>query len=283
MGNANESDAASSAEITPATPASAAANDAPLPVDAPKIEASAEPLRMERPRSDETIERPQPFFPPSVAQAESETAPSRRFGLLAASIAIAALLGAIAGAAATALTREPAPPATDTIYVHETQALKEAVARLGNELATLKAGMEVATKSTSSQLTKLSERFEKSEKAQAEPAAKLAKIADALDRMERRPTTLVAADTTGSIATMDKIQSKPPVIEGWRLRDYHAGRAILEHRAGAIYDIAPGSSLPGLGRVETIRREDGHIIIVTPKGLIVAAFDHRRPPNYRRF
>ena len=133
----------------------------------------------------------------------------------------------------------------------------------------------------------------KAEKAQAEPSAKIAKIAESLDRLEKRqvaasaPATTVAAlqppahqDVTGSVAT-DKLQAKPPVAEGWKLHEFFGGRAVVENRmTGNLFEVGPGSNLPGLGRVETIRREDNRIVIVTPKGIISAQLDPRRQPYY---
>ena len=59
------------------------------------------------------------------------------------------------------------------------------MAQLGNELATLKAGIANAQRSSSTQFGKLTERLDRSEKAQAEPAAKLAKIQESIDRLDR--------------------------------------------------------------------------------------------------
>ena len=65
--------------------------------------------------------------------------------------------------------------------------------------------------------------------------------------------------------TPPKEESKPPVAEGWRLRDFYAGRAVVESRNGTLFEVGPGSNLPGLGRVETIKRENGKVVVVTRK------------------
>jgi hypothetical protein len=210
---------------------------------------------------------------------------------LAASLTIAALLGALAGAAATGgFASEPPKPAVETrTAADETRALRETLVRISSELQTLKTSVDTANRNAGTQINKLSERIDRAEKAQAEPAAKLAKIVESLDRLEKRqvaglaPSTTVAAhqpvaaaETTGAI---DKVQSKPPVVEGWKLHEFFAGRAVVENRTtGNLFEVGPGSNLPGLGRVETIRREDNRIVIVTPKGIISAQLDHRRQP-----
>jgi hypothetical protein len=36
-----------------------------------------------------------------------------------------------------------------------------------------------------------------------------------------------------------------------------------------LIQVMPGDSLPGVGRVESIKRQDGRWVVVTSKGLIV--------------
>jgi hypothetical protein len=48
------------------------------------------------------------------------------------------------------------------------------------------------------------------------------------------------------------------------------GRIFVENR-GEYFQVAPGVPLPGLGRVETIRREGDSLVVVTTKGLITEA------------
>jgi hypothetical protein len=86
-----------------------------------------------------------------------------------------------------------------------------------------------------------------------------------------------ASETTGSTsitysAPPAATGSQPgiiPVIEGWVLRNVYAGSALVEGRPGLI-QVMPGDNLPGVGRVESIRREDGRWAVVTTRGLIVS-------------
>ena len=52
------------------------------------------------------------------------------------------------------------------------------------------------------------------------------------------------------------------------MQDVRGGRALIVSRYGAIFDVAAGSVLPGLGRVEAIKRQDGKWVIVTAHGVI---------------
>jgi len=55
------------------------------------------------------------------------------------------------------------------------------------------------------------------------------------------------------------------------VQDVRGGRALVESRYGAVFEVGPGSVLPGLGRVEIIKRQDGQWIVVTARGLISSA------------
>lgn len=287
--------AANAASDASASSAAAAAADAASPsAEAPRIEPPAEaavPHHAEAPR--EPLPRAQiTIFDPSAMGAhDHEDAGYFRHLPLAACIAIAALLGGLAGAAATAhWSREPAPPAPDARIAEATQALQDKMAQLGAEITTLKTSMAVVQRNTGLQSGKLGERLERLEKAQADPAAKLAKLVEAVDRLERRPAQAAAAsaaasagDVTGSVAGDGKKETQPLYAEGWRLRDYYAGRAVVESQNGRLFEVGPGSTLPGLGRVDAIKREDGRVVVVTRNGLIAASIEPRRIPMPYRY
>jgi hypothetical protein len=93
-------------------------------------------------------------------------------------------------------------------------------------------------------------------------------------------------ETTGSIeppvATpkpRPKLEPKPdpkpeaatrlPTLEGWVLRDVTNDGAVIEGRQG-LFEVLAGDAMPGLGRIEAIKRQDGRWVVVTTKGLIVA-------------
>ena len=58
-----------------------------------------------------------------------------------------------------------------------------------------------------------------------------------------------------------------PTVEGWRLTDVGYGGALIQNRRGT-YEVYAGDFVPGLGRVDAIRKQDGHWVVVTSKGLI---------------
>jgi hypothetical protein len=210
----------------------------------------------------------------------------RRISALAAVVALAAITGALGGALATAGFGHLAGDDSRTAANH---ALEAQVAQLDADLAAVKASVEHTSKLSMAQFNKAYDRLDKVEKAQAEPAVKLAKLSEAVDKLRAAPaaaTPIVAAApaaakdvaVTGSIApaTAAAPASAPraevarlPTIEGWVLRDVANGVALIQGRQG-MFEVYAGDPVPGLGRVDAIRRQDGHWVVVTSKGLIVA-------------
>ena len=109
--------------------------------------------------------------------------------------------------------------------------------------------------------------------------------ATVLTRYRAAPAQAAAAlpkETTGSIAPTQVATAaaapapaapktevgRLPTIEGWRLRNAGNGGALIEGRDG-LYEVYPGDPIPGVGRVDAIRRQDGRWVVVTSRGLIV--------------
>lgn len=207
--------------------------------------------------------------------AEESAAPYvSRFTVLAASLALAAALGAMVGAlVAYGLARPGAIPAVAAgrTALEEIQTLKENVVQARVELAALKVSIDSANRNSGTQLTRISERIDRVERSQAEPAAKLTKAIDTLERLARGEAA--SKDVTGSVvaaASALNQPAKPAAVEGWVVRDVYRGTALIEGRMGAI-EVDQGDVVPGLGRVDAIRKQDGRWVVVTPKGLIMPA------------
>jgi hypothetical protein len=308
---ASNEPAAASAEVQAATLApeqeeTSPKADAPkvdaVGMEAPKVEASeGEPPQAEAPKID-AVKPEAPRSPGKVtiispgerigADAKA-TAGKRRFGAMAAMVALATVAGALGGALATAGVGRLAAVDAALAPTKDT-ALETSVARLDAEIAELKAGLEHNSRTTTGQLNKASDRLDRVEKAQAEPAAKLAKLSEAVDKLraaQAAPATTTVASTstkekeaTGSIsqqaaavaAAPAPVPAAPktevarlPTVEGWVLRDVARGGALIENRRG-MYEVYAGDPVPGLGRVDAIRKQDGRWVVVTSKGLIVA-------------
>jgi hypothetical protein len=58
------------------------------------------------------------------------------------------------------------------------------------------------------------------------------------------------------------------ILADWSIRDARDGYVTVQGH-GEAYRVVPGTPLPGLGPVDQIKRQDGHWVVVTPKGIIV--------------
>jgi hypothetical protein len=179
-------------------------------------------------------------------------------------VTAAIVLGAFAGSLVTAhFSVEPA-----AITAEDTALLKSKIAKLEIDLVGLKTSLDAAGKAAGAQIAKVADRLDRSERAQAEPVAKLARISETLERLEKR-SVASASDITGSITSPAETKPlQPPIVVGWTLRDVYDGVALVQGRYGLI-EVERGDALPGLGRVEAIRKQDGRWSVVTAKGLIV--------------
>jgi hypothetical protein len=223
--------------------------------------------------------------PEADSEQTSEVFGKRRFAALAAVVVLAMVAGAAGGALATAglghFTGGDATAAAGN------QALEASVGRIDADVQALKVSVDHTSKLGMAQFNKTSERLDKVEKAQAEPAAKLAKLSEAVEKLHAAPppapvpvaaaAPAAAKEVTGSIsapaaapAAAPKVEvARLPTVEGWLLRDVANGGAVIEGRQG-IFEVYAGDPVPGLGRVDAIRRQDGRWVVVTSRGLIVA-------------
>jgi hypothetical protein len=271
--------------------------------DAPRMEAATletpkleepkiETPRLEAPRIDAvTLESP-PLAEPGMTVSPGDRAGAdampgaaapgkRRIPAMAAVVALAMVAGALGGALATAgLGKSTAAGGT---ALARNGALEASVARIDADMAALRASLEDIAKAGVANFSRTTERLDTVEKAQADPAAKLARLSEAVEKLRAAQASATAAttrDVTGSVpqpapaATAPAAPPKPdfarlPTVEGWVLRDVSNGSALIEGRRG-MYEVYAGDPVPGLGRVDAIRRQDGRWVVVTTKGLIVA-------------
>jgi hypothetical protein len=191
--------------------------------------------------------------------AAAEAAPSSpghssRFLMLAASVAFAAAFGSFIGSVSgSGLVRFLDPAAPISSVQTTTDAARETKLELA-ELSAIKTSLDSTSRSTSTQLVKLSDR---------------------LDKLDQRSTSI---ETTGSIATASAAPLAPAaapkipdrILQDWIVQDVQNGRALLQSRYGGMFDVGEGSLLPGVGRVDQIKRQDGQWIVLTERGTITS-------------
>jgi hypothetical protein len=228
----------------------------------------------------------------------------RRVAALAAVVVLAAAAGAIGGVMATAGVGHVAG---DKATVASNRALEDSISRIDTEVAALRTSLEQVSKHSAAQIGKTSDRLDKVEKAQGEPAAKLARLSEVVEKLRTAavatpaaapvaaaaavpaasaaPASAAAApaapkESTASVQTANAgpaqvplPASKPevarlPTVEGWVLRGAGNGSALIEGRQG-VFEVYAGDPIPGLGRIDAIRKQDGRWVVITSRGLIV--------------
>jgi hypothetical protein len=180
---------------------------------------------------------------------------SSRFLALAASVAFAAAFGSFIGSVSgSGLVRFLDPVAPASSMQTTTDAARETKLELA-ELSAIKTSLDSTSRSTSTQLVKLSDR---------------------LDKLDQRSASI---ETTGSIATASAAPAAAPpaapkisdrILQDWIVQDVQNGRALLQSRYGAMFDVGEGSTLPGVGRVDSIKRQDGQWLVLTERGTITS-------------
>jgi hypothetical protein len=240
-------------------------------LDAPKLErpierakersAAAEKFEAIKPRS------PEPAGPVAreiIAVAAAAAGRTSRklseFTLLAAAVVLAAAFGAMAG---TLGASGVARLAGETATVEEPPGLQAALAQLRSEIAALKASVDATGRAAGAQYGKLVERFDRVERMQS---------------VTNKTDAALPKETTGAVTPPSPAAAPlPPVpvpaaatVPGWAVRDVYRGVAMLRSRLGGMVEVEPGDVLPGLGRIEAIRRQDGRWVVITSKGMITS-------------
>ncbi|HEY2226842.1 MAG TPA: hypothetical protein VGI22_03720, partial [Xanthobacteraceae bacterium] len=229
---------------------------------------AAEKFEGSKPKSADSSATSREVIPLAVLVARARA--SRRFSRftwLAAAVVLAAAFGATAGVlGASGLARlagdsAPAEPPAD---------LQRTITQLRSDIAALKAGVDATSRNISAQYSKLAERFDRVERAQ--PVAP--KSDAALPKEANKETTKEAnKEITGSVTPPSVTAAPAPpagVVPGWAVRDVYRGVAMLQSRLGGMVEVEPGDVLPSLGRIESIRRQDGRWVVMTSRGMITS-------------
>jgi hypothetical protein len=236
----------------PLSPAGGEPSVTPEPKIEPKIETKIEPLV-----SPANGGEAKPL--PVAARFSLKLRPRhKRYAVLAASVTVAACIGAIAGTLATAPGAPPPDTAALQSALQERQALTQSIDKLNKDIAALKLDIETGTKSSRSQIAKINDR-----------------ISERLDRPSEPQTTgSIAAPPVAVPTPQPRPEMRPVVLQDWRIFDVRNGRVAVEGH-GDVYEIGIGAPLPGLGPVQQIKRDGGRWVVTTSKGIIVSQRDRR--------
>ena len=237
--------------LSPATESSAIATDTPAP--------AVEPIAAEAPAIDPIAAAAPVTRPRFILKARY-----RRYAVLAASVTFAAALSAMLGALASG--RFATPARTDAAAIEQNKAVQQSIARLDNEITALKASLEQANKPAHPPIAKVSELRDRA----------VGEITGSISA----PQTTVPVSTPlprpapRLAASEFQPPARTPVVPGWSIRDSRNGYIYVEGH-GEVYQVVLGAPLPGLGPVQSVKRQDGRWMVLTPKGIIVSMRDRR--------
>jgi hypothetical protein len=273
----------------------------PKPIEPPLRKAKVEPAFFDdaEPMVGTLLIPPSPRrnrVPPLEHDAHaSPAALSFSLSRLATLAAIAALVGGLAGSLTTfgfgymAGSQQAGPQQAGPSGPSYDQVFADGLARIDRDLAALKGGVETSSKAHIQQVAKIVERMDRAEKVQADAGTKLAKAGDVLDRVERKlaasnevtgglgdahPAAAPPATTAPHPVAAPPAAAPPPPpeakrVDGWVLRDVFNGAALIQGHGGNLIEVMPGDVLPGIGRIEAVKRQDGHWMVVTAHGVIL--------------
>jgi hypothetical protein len=209
---------------------------------------------------------------PEQSKAAAAPARSKRFIILAASVAFAAGFGSFVGSVSgSGLARliypPPAPPAPTSGVENTIAAMREIRLELA-EVAALKASLDSAARATTNQYAKIADRLDRIDQRGAAAADITASLPAAA-----QPASLPASAPVLAAATASP---EPPklndrILADWVVHDVQNGHALIESRYGGFFAVSAGSVLPGIGRVDMIKRQDGHWVVLTARGTIISA------------
>jgi hypothetical protein len=250
---------------------SKAASELPA-VDSPPLSPGAEVPAV---TAGEPVAAPRPV---SASPAWRLRPRHKRLAMLAASVTMAAGLGAVVGAvAAGSLWSKPrtdvaAMQAKQTKQaVQERQALRQSLAHLTRQVATLKADLDKANKAAHSSVARVEKLGTRLDSVAA--LAKPAPAPETTGSIPRQPST-AAVPMPRPAPHIAAAESRPTLVPGWSVRGARGGYVYVEGN-GDIFQVVPGARLPGVGMVQSVERQDGRWVVVTPRGLIVSMRDRR--------
>ena len=229
---------------------------------------------------------------PAAAKAIPNDQRATRFALLAASVAFAGALGAMAGALGTQVigTQVIAKPGAAIggdapLTVIDLTAVRDSIASLRTEISAIKSSVDNSNRTANAQFATFNERLERIDRAQtvsaapaaAQPAEKRAPAprttgtirpqqAAAIGSAASGLTADDAASSTTATGSIDNNRER--IINGWVVRRAANGVALIQGGRNGAFEVQQGDVVPGVGRIEAIRRQDGRWIVITSNGII---------------
>lgn len=209
-----------------------------------------------------------------------------------ATLAVAAMLVVCACTGVIAyLTTQPAP--NNVAANAEIRNLRETVAQLRKQVSSvsenldgLRTAVDQSSKVTNDRFGRFAENLDRIERVSSSSTVKLDKLAQAQTQAQApAPATVqtqpvsaqgpmmaavAAPEFTGSVPAPERASAPRKAIKGWSVRQAYEGIAILQGPNGVIEAVL-GQQVPGLGRIEEIRNENGRLVVESSGGVIYSS------------
>lgn len=202
-----------------------------------------------------------------------------------ATLAVAAMLVVCACTGVIAyLTTQPAQSNVATNA--EIRNLRETVAQLRKQVSGvsenldgLRTAVDQSSKATNDRFGRFAENLDRIERVSSSSTAKLDKLAQvqaqAPATVASQPApqampmmaSVTAPEVTGSVPPSERPSAPRKVVKGWSVRQAYEGIAILQSPNGVV-EVVLGQQVPGLGRIEEIRNENGRLVVESSGGVI---------------
>jgi hypothetical protein len=195
---------------------------------------------------------------------------SRRLALLVATISVAAALGSFVGALTAAGLGRWMPESAPATDIADASVILRALKSQVAELAALKSGLDGAVRNANTQFAAIADRLDRVERTAANPSTQLTHIADTVDRLARLNASPETTSSIANGATSSEPKITDRIVADWVVQAVRGDRALVENRNGGLFEIGAGSVLPGLGRVEGVKRQDGQWVVLTARGVITS-------------
>jgi hypothetical protein len=194
----------------------------------------------------------------------------RRLALPAVSLMLAVACGAAAGAAGVLSLGWLTPIFPHGAPAPEVANLPATLDQMRSDIAGVKASVDAVSRSDTAQFAKLTERFDHLERGQTTTKTDATFPKDAPKETTGSITVPSSTAAALPVPPAPTVASPTTIVPGWGVRDVYRGVALLQSRAGGMVEVEAGDILPGLGRIDAVRRQDGHWVVITTRGTIAS-------------
>ena len=175
---------------------------------------------------------------------------------------------------------------TEIRNLRETVAqLRKQVSGMSENLDGLRTAVDFSSKATNDRFGRFAENLDRIERISSSSTAKLDKLALAqtpapmpvasqsqppAPAMPMMASAASAPEVTGSVSPSERGSAPRKAVKGWAVRQAYEGIAILQGPNGVVETIL-GQQVPGLGRIEEIRSENGRLVVLSSSGAVYSA------------